>query len=187
MFVKDRRHPSTSTEAKFEDIVLRHLDAAYNLARWLVNNDQDAEDVVQDAAIRAFDSLQTFRGTDGKSWFLTVVRNTSLNRIRQRNSTQTVELETEELIADPRQATLEEQVIRAWQGEAVRCAVAALPVPFREIVVLRELENMSYKQIADVTGLPIGTVMSRLARARQRLQFSLVAADIGEANGLLSS
>jgi RNA polymerase sigma-70 factor (ECF subfamily) len=176
---------STSKEAKFEVVVLRHLDAAYNLARWLLGNDQDAEDVVQDAAIRAFDSLHTFRGIDGKPWFLSVVRNVSLNRIRQRNSTATVELESEELIADPRTANPEEQVIRAWEGEAIQCALSQLPVPFREIVVLRELEDMSYKQIANVTGLPIGTVMSRLARARQRLQFSLVAADAMELNGLL--
>ncbi len=139
---------------------------------------------MQDAAIRAFDALETIRGTDGKSWFLAIVRNTSLNRIRQRGSARTVELEKEELIPDPRLATPEEQVIRAWEGEAIRSAMAALPLPFREIVVLRELEEMSYQQIADVTGLPIGTVMSRLSRARQRLQFSLVAMEV---HGLLPS
>src|SRR5271154_6160991 len=86
--------------AEFESVVLRHLDAAYNLARWLLGNDQDAEDAVQDAAIRALESMQTLRGTNGRSWFLTIVRNTSLNRIRQRNSNRTVDLEVDELFAD---------------------------------------------------------------------------------------
>jgi RNA polymerase sigma-70 factor (ECF subfamily) len=172
---------STSSESQFESVVLRHLDAAYNLARWLLSNDQDAEDVVQDAAIRALESMHTLRGTNGKSWFLTIVRNTSLNRIRQRNSNRTVELEVEELFADPRTASPHELVIRAWQGEEVSEAMSNLPLAFREVVVLRELEGMSYKEIAEVTDLPIGTVMSRLARARERLQFSLVASGAVEA------
>ena len=174
------RSMSSSNDSKFETVVLRHLDAAYNLARWLLNNDQDAEDVVQDASIRAFDSLDTLRGTNGRSWFLAIVRNTSLNRIRQRKSSQTVELAVEELIADPRAANPHELVVRAWQSEEIKTALSNLPVEFREVVVLRELEDMSYKEIAEVTELPIGTVMSRLSRARERLQFSLVASDAVE-------
>ena len=172
---------STSSEAKFEAVVLRHLDAAYNLARWLLNNDQDAEDVVQDAAIRALESLHTHRGTNGRPWFLAIVRNTSLNRIRQRSSNRTVELEMDDLFADPRAASPHELVVRAWQSEEVVAALTNLPVAFREVVILRELEDMSYKEIAEVTEVPIGTVMSRLARARERLQFTLAASDAVEA------
>ena len=165
----------TSNESTFETHVLAHLDAAYNLARWLLGNDQDAEDAVQDAAIRALESIHTLRGTNGKSWFLTIVRNTSLNRIRQRNSNRTVDMEVEESFADPRTASPHELVIRAWQSEELTVALGNLPLAFREVIILRELEDMSYKEIAEVTELPLGTVMSRLARARERLQFSLVA------------
>jgi RNA polymerase sigma-70 factor, ECF subfamily len=165
---------STSTEAQFEIVVLQHLDAAYNLARRLLKNEQDAEDVVQDAAIRAFKALPSFRGTEGKAWFLTIVRNTGINKIRRNNASGTVDLDAEGLAADPRKANPEELVIRSWQGEAIEAALNELPLPFLEVVVLRELEDMSYKEIAEVTGQPIGTVMSRLARARQRLQFNLV-------------
>ena len=175
--LRNRDSLSTANETKFETIVLRHLDAAYNLARWLLGNDQDAEDVVQDASIRAFDALESFRGSEGKSWFLTIVRNTSLNCIRQRKSNRLVELDTEELVADERNPSPEELVIRAWQGDAISAAMHALPLEYLEVIVLRELEDMSYKQIAEVAGIPIGTVMSRLSRARQCLQLSLVAAD----------
>ena len=150
--------------------VIRHLDAAHNLARWLLNNDQDAEDVVQDAALRAFHSLRSFRGSDGKAWFLAVVRNTSFNRLRQRG--RTVELKPEEMYASA-SADPEELAIRSWESEEIRRAMDTLPVEFRELVVLRELEEMSYKEIASVTGLPLGTVMSRLSRARRRLQEAL--------------
>jgi len=178
--LRNRDSLSTSNETKFESIVLRHLDAAYNLARWLLGNDQDAEDVVQDASIRALDALEGFRGTDGKSWFLAIVRNTSLSRIRQRNSNRTVQLDTEDFVPDGRNPSPEELVIRVWQRDAITAAMGALPPAFLELIVLRELENMSYKQIAEVAGIPIGTVMSRLFRARQCLQLSLVAADAVE-------
>jgi len=175
--LRNRDSLSTSNETKFETIVLRHLDAAYNLARWLLGNDQDAEDVVQDASIRALDSLDSFRGEDGKAWFLTIVRNTSLNCIRQRKSNRLVELETEDLIPDGRNPSPEELVIRVWQKDAITAAMSALPHQYLELIVLRELEDMSYKQIAEVAGIPIGTVMSRLSRARQSLQLSLVASN----------
>jgi RNA polymerase sigma-70 factor (ECF subfamily) len=161
------------SDYKFEAVVLRHLDAANNLARWLLGNDQDAEDVVQDAAIRAFDALRTFRGGDGKAWFLTIVRNTSYNRLRQRKSHQTVEIPLEDIVAEGLNSDPEALVIRAWEAEELQAALDELPVAFREMVVLRELEDLSYKEIAAVTGMPIGTVMSRLARARQRLQATL--------------
>jgi RNA polymerase sigma-70 factor (ECF subfamily) len=167
------------SDYRFEWAVLRHLDAAYNLARWLLGNDQDAEDVVQDAAIRAHDSLKTFRGTNGKAWFLTIVRNVSFNHLRKRSGERSVEVTIEEVV-DLRAPDPEQLVIQAWEAEVLRSALDDLPVVFREIVVLRELEDMSYKEIATVTGLPMGTVMSRLARARQRLQASLHAWSQGE-------
>lgn len=175
--LRNRDSLSTSNETKFEKIVLRHLDAAYNLARWLLGNDQDAEDIVQDASIRALDSLDRFEGLDGKAWFLTIVRNASLNLIRQRKSNRMVELDTEDIIPDGRNPSPEELVIRVWQKDAVTSAMSALPPAYLELIVLRELEDMSYKQIAEVVGIPLGTVMSRLSRARQFLQLSLVAAD----------
>ena len=178
--LRNRDSLSTSNETKIETIVLRHLDAAYNLARWLLGNDQDAEDVVQDASIRALDSLESFRGEDGKAWFLTIVRNTSLNCIRQRKSNRMVELDPEDIIPDGRNPSPEELVIRVWQKDAVTAAMSALPPAYLELIVLRELEDMSYKQIAEVAGIPIGTVMSRLSRARQCLQLSLVASNAVE-------
>jgi len=151
-------------------LVLPHLDAAYNLARWLLGNDQDAEDVVQDSAIRAFDALKTFRGNDGKAWLLAIVRNSSYNCLRRRKSSRVVDFEMEDLPADPRSVDPETLVLLTLTSDAVKAAMDELPIGYREIVVLRELEGMSYKEIAETTGIPIGTVMSRLSRARQRLQ-----------------
>jgi len=155
----------------FEQTVLPHLDAAHNLARWLAGNDQDAQDVTQEACLRAFKFFGGFRGDNPRAWLLSIVRNTFYTWLRQnRPPVATVELDDEAFeIADPA-ASGEALQARHGDAEAVRRAIAVLPVEFREILVLREMEDMSYKDIAHLADLPIGTVMSRLARARKLLQ-----------------
>jgi RNA polymerase sigma-70 factor (ECF subfamily) len=155
----------------FEQTVLPHLDAAHNLARWLAGNDQDAQDVAQEACLRAFKFFGRARGENPRAWLLAIVRNTFYTWLRQnRPPVATVELDDEALeISDPT-ASGETLHSRQADAEAVRRAIAGLPVEFREILVLREMEDMSYKDIASLTDLPIGTVMSRLARARKLLQ-----------------
>jgi RNA polymerase sigma-70 factor (ECF subfamily) len=152
--------------AAFERTFLPHLPAAYNLARWLTRADADAEDVVQDAYLRAFRSFGGFYGGDGRAWFLAIVRNTGLTWLR-RNRPPTVPFD-EALhggSADPAPA--------GGDSETLRSALAELPPEFREAVVLRELEGLSYKEVAAVTGVPIGTVMSRLSRGRGLLRQKL--------------
>jgi len=168
--------------SKFESAVLEHLDAAHNLARWLLRNDQDAQDVVQEScmkALRAFDSL---RGGDFRSWFLTIVRNTSFtwmrrNRDSQKSSTvQSLDVGAE-IAADYEVYDPQTIAIRAANVDLVRRAIDALPDVLRETLVLREMEGLSYKEIGKITGIPIGTVMSRLARGRMQLQALLVEMD----------
>ena len=147
-----------------------HVDAAYNLARWIVRADHDAQDIVQEACLRAWRGFDAFRGMDGRTWLLTIVRNTSLNHLR-RNSTHPAEELPEEIGESDSEACDPQAIaVRAADSQRVKQAIDALPVEYREIVVLREMEEMSYKQISGVTGLPIGTVMSRLARGRKRLR-----------------
>jgi len=160
--------PSASS---FEQVVLPHLDAAYNLARWLVHDPTLAQDVVQDASVRALGYFTTFRGGDGRAWLLRIVRNTAYDTLasRKRDSATSLddvapELEPSDPADDPETALSRRQDLRTLDQ-----ALAALPVELRECLVLRELEEMSYKQIAHVTGMPVGTVMSRLWRARQAL------------------
>ena len=162
--------------------MLPHINAGYNLARWLLRNDQDAEDAVQTAAIRAFQSIDGFRGSDGKAWFLTIVRNCSHNLMRQKHPTAVWEDAMENEVPDLKNPDPEQFVIQAFEAEAVMRALASLPPNLKEIIVLRELEGMSYKEIASVIDHPIGTVMSRLSKARLKLQTILLAA---EAGGLL--
>jgi RNA polymerase sigma-70 factor (ECF subfamily) len=154
----------------FEAVVAPHLDAAFNYARWLTKNDADAEDVVQDAAMRAFRFFASQRGDNPRSWLLTIVRHTWYARLTQR-AARPQSAEYEEM-TDPRtgdQPSPETLLSQRQTVDRVRQAVESLPVDFREVIVLRELEGMSYKDIAEVAGIPIGTVMSRLARARERL------------------
>ena len=155
----------------FEQTVLPHLDAAHNLARWLAGNDQDAQDVAQEACLRAFKFFGNFRGDNARAWLLAIVRNTFYTWLRKnRPSELTLELDDAALeIADP-SVTAETLHSRQGDAESVRRAIAALPVEFREIVVLREMEGFSYKEIAELANVPLGTVMSRLARARKLLQ-----------------
>jgi RNA polymerase sigma-70 factor (ECF subfamily) len=160
---------------RFERVVLPHLDAAFNLARWLTHNQHDAEDVVQDACVRAFTSFDHFRGDDARAWLLTVVRNTCYTWLeKHRKHGGPVSLDE---TLHPATAALDpaQMLVRQSRDEEVRAVVAELPLEFREVVVLRELEGLSYKEIAAVLSIPLGTVMSRLTRARARLLQSLSA------------
>ena len=162
--------------ASFEKAVLPHLDAAYNLARWLTRNDADADDVVQEAYLRAFRFFGGFQGEDGRAWLLGIVRNTSYTWMQRNRSP---ELNTP-LDDEPREVKSDDLnpealLLQKADAKMLRQAVEELPLEFREVLVLRELDEMSYKQIAVVADLPIGTVMSRLARARKRLQQILVS------------
>jgi RNA polymerase sigma-70 factor (ECF subfamily) len=156
---------------EFERQVLPHLDAAYNLARFLMRNDQDAEDVVQEAALRAFRFFESFRGENSRAWFLRIVRNTAFTALkRNRMDEETVAFDEE--LHGGQIPALDGgiELDRAQDRQTVRAAIEQLPPEFREAVTLREFEEMSYKEIADVAGVPIGTIMSRLARARRQLQ-----------------
>ena len=155
----------------FEKAVLPHLNAAYNLARWLTRNDQDAEDVVQDAYLRALRFFAGFRGDDGRAWLLAIVRNTCYDFLRSHRPQELTEAFDEEVHTAVDDSQSPEVVLMRRADQAmVRRALETLPVPLREVIVLRELEGLSYKEIAAAAGIKIGTVMSRLARARARLQ-----------------
>lgn len=160
----------------FEQTVLTHLDAAHNLARWLTGNDHDAQDVTQEACVRAFRFFGGFRGGDARAWLLAIVRNTSHTWLRKNRPQATPEDPSDALLAledtapDPGAALLKNASLAA-----VREAIAELPVDFREAIVLREIEGLSYKEIAALADVPMGTVMSRLARARSLLQRRLLA------------
>ena len=165
---------STTKAMNFEEAVMPHMDAAYNLARWLTRNDADAQDMVQEAYLRALRFFSGFRGTDARAWLLTIVRNTCYTWLR-RNRSPELSCDFDEIVLaresegpDPET----EQLMKA-QAQLVNDAIEKLPIEFREVVVLRELEELSYKEIAVVLEVPIGTVMSRLARARKRLLVSL--------------
>jgi RNA polymerase sigma-70 factor, ECF subfamily len=160
-----------NSNSLFDQIILPHLAAAYNVARWLTGNDQDAEDVTQDACLRALKFFAGFRGGDARAWLLAIVRRTAWTWLqRNRPGTEVVEFDEvlhggEDLSPNPEVA-----LARAGDIEAVRRAIESLPPIFREVIVLRELEGCAYKEIADIAGVPIGTVMSRLTRARRQLQ-----------------
>ena len=157
----------------FNQTVLPHLDAAYNLARWLTRNDQDAQDIVQEASLRAFKYWKGFSGRDCRSWLLAIVRNTYYSWVRQR-SVQPELTETGEIDdIDDGVPNPENLLLQNASRDMLKAALDDLPAEFREAIVLREMEGMSYKEIADIASVPIGTVMSRLARARKRLQIYL--------------
>jgi RNA polymerase sigma factor (sigma-70 family) len=154
----------------FEETVLPHLDAAFNYARWLTRNEADAEDVVQDACVRALRFLTSLRDDNARPWLLAIVRNTWYSRVSRRSrsalemKTDSTELEAADVALDP-----EERMLQQHTVTRVRAALDQLPVDFREVLVLREIEGLSYKEIAAVVNIPIGTVMSRIARGRERL------------------
>jgi RNA polymerase sigma-70 factor (ECF subfamily) len=155
----------------FEQVVQPHLDAAYNLARWLTSNEHDAQDVVQEASLRAFKFFGSFRGENARVWLLTIVRNTFYNWLGK-NRPPEIAGALEESAMAVEDVSLNAEIInsRLADAETVQRAVAELPAEFREVVVLREMEGFSYKEIAELSDVPIGTVMSRLARARKQLQ-----------------
>jgi RNA polymerase sigma-70 factor, ECF subfamily len=162
---------------RFEAVVLPHLDAAYNLARYLTRDADDAQDIVQEASLRAFRYFAGFRGTaasEGRAWLLAIVRNTARTwRDRNRHNAQAATFDEElhsDAIADDHP---EAAIVRQSEDKAVRAAIDRLPSEFREVIVLRELEGLSYKEISEVAGVPVGTVMSRLSRARRRLEEAL--------------
>jgi len=157
--------------AGFEATFLPHLAAAYNLAHWLTRDRHDAEDVVQDAYLRALRSYGSFQGGDGRAWFLAIVRNTCLTWLKRNRPPQPI-VRLDESLHDPPADTPgpDRRLMESARREALHRALEELPVEFREAVVLRELEELSYKEIAAVTGVPIGTVMSRLARGRNLLR-----------------
>jgi RNA polymerase sigma-70 factor (ECF subfamily) len=168
--------PGPRQLALFEQVILPHLDSAYNLARWLTGNDHDAEDVVQDAYLRALEFFASFRGGDGRPWLLAIIRHVCFDRLARARSHQPLAVFDEQVHSDPGEgpdpAAL---VLRQEDREILRRALAELPLEFREVLVLRELEGLSYKDIAAVTALPPGTIMSRLARGRERLRQSLAS------------
>jgi RNA polymerase sigma-70 factor, ECF subfamily len=156
---------------EFEEIVLPHLDAAFNYARWLTRNDADAEDVVQDACVRAMRFFSSLRDDDARAWLFTIVRNTWYSRVsRKANVADAARLNDGQDQRADNALDPEERLLQQHTVALVRGALEQLPVDFREVIVLREIEGLSYKEIAAVAGVPIGTVMSRLARARERLQ-----------------
>jgi RNA polymerase sigma-70 factor (ECF subfamily) len=160
---------------RFEHAILPHLSTAYNFARWLTGNDHDAEDVVQEAFLRALAYFSTFRGDDGRAWLLGTVRNTCYTWLKKNRGHQPAVVFEEALHSGTGDAPTPELMLeRAEDAALVRQGLAELPPQFREVIVLRELENFNYQEIATVLDIPLGTVMSRLARARGRLQAWLV-------------
>jgi RNA polymerase sigma factor (sigma-70 family) len=154
--------------ALFEQTIVPHLNAAYNLARWLTRNQHDAEDLVQEAYMRAFRFFDGFHGGDGKAWLLAVVRNTCLSWLGRKTGNSEEFNEQVHRTADERD-NAEQVLVRNSRLDQLRSCVEGLPVQYREIVVMRELEELSYQEISEAAGIPIGTVMSRLSRGRLRL------------------
>ena len=155
----------------FEQVVLPHLDSAYNLARWLTRNDQDAEDVVQEAYLRALRFFDGFHGGDARAWLLAIVRNTCYTWLQKNRAQEPTTVFDEEIHSEEGSSLSPETLLlQSADSQLVRQALEELPLKFREVLVLRELEGLSYKEIADVADMPIGTVMSSLARARTRLR-----------------
>jgi|SRR5579862_5458840 len=169
MFLEDAK------TQKYNAVVMPHLNAAYNLARWLMHDDRDAEDVVQEACLRAFKFLDGFRNGDGRAWLLAIVRNTCYtwlqqNRAHELNTVSfSEEIHSENCAPEKSESAIHQHI----DNQMLRLALERLPVEYREVIVLRELEGLSYKEIADLANIAMGTVMSRLARGRKRLQEQL--------------
>jgi RNA polymerase sigma-70 factor, ECF subfamily len=183
-----------SKRSRFESSVSPHMAAAYNLARWLTRNDHDAEDVVQEAMLRAFTFFDGFRGPDARSWILKIVRNTCFTWLQANRPTEVIAADIDELAdisplfscsgssEDP-----ETLALRKTEAYQVDEAISTIPATFREVIVLREMEGLSYKEIAGVIDAPIGTVMSRLARARSEIRRILARSnDLGKRGGIRS-
>ena len=154
----------------FEQTVMPHLNAAYNLARWLTRNGDDAEDLVQEAYLRAFRSFDTFQGQDGRAWVLSIVRNACFTWLRKKGNRLTTEFDEQMHSAADQSPNAESVLLNQAALGSLHDCLEALPLEFREAIVLRELEELSYKEISGIVRVPVGTVMSRIARGRKRLQ-----------------
>lgn len=178
------RMPARTEVGGLTEILPSHLDSAYNLARWLVRNGDDAEDVVQEAYLRAFQYSDGFRGGDARAWLFKIVRNTAYTWLRKtRPSEPVIEFDEQMATSAVEMPNPEQALLQKADGRLVERAMSQLPVRFREILILRELEGFSYKQLADVMGVPMGTVMSMLSRARER--FRQAAGDLLRTQGPL--
>jgi RNA polymerase sigma-70 factor (ECF subfamily) len=161
--------PQSKLTAEFERVILPHLNSAYNLARWLLRSEQDAQDVVHDAFLRAHRYFASFDGTDGRAWLLGIVRNACFSLLKTGKGQQMLPNEGLELQVSA-EANAERRLMLEEDLQALRGCIEALPPEYREVLVLRELEELSYKEISTAAGLALGTVMSRLNRARIRLE-----------------
>jgi len=167
----------TEQRRKFNSLVLPHLASALSLARWLTGDATDAEDVVQDASIRAFRAVETLRGEQPRAWLLSIVRNTAFTWLAKNRPKSLLVTDDEkvfeqaeaQMFATPRDGTAETELIAKADAENLQREIAALPIAYREVLVLRELEGMNYREIAALLQIPVGTVMSRLSRARALL------------------
>jgi RNA polymerase sigma-70 factor (ECF subfamily) len=168
----DERPPAGCPD-EFDHIVLPHLGAAYRLARWLVRNDHDAEDIVQEAVLRGLRYFHTFTGGNARAWFLSIVRNTALGSRGRASDGQTEAFDEERHRGDRTVSDPEALMLRADDAVLIERAITQLPERFRELLVLREFKGLSYREIADAIGIPMGTVMSGLSRARQALRDAL--------------
>src|SRR3989475_842796 len=172
----DPDHTESAELASFEETMLPHIDAAHNLARWLLRNEQDAQDVVQEAYLRAFKSFGGFHGSNGRAWLLTIVRNTSYTLLKKNRAVDLTTTFDEEIHVSGHESVSPATILEhSEDAELIREAMDELPAEFREILALRHQEGLSYEEIADVAQIPPGTVMSRLARARTKLKECLVA------------
>ena len=168
-----------SDHARFEELVLPHLNAAYNLARWLTRDVNDAEDVVQDACVRALKYVGSLNGGGARAWFLTIVRHAFYDWCKRNRPTEIARDDGTaiDMAVDPAAVDPEQAFLRNAESKALADAVAALPLAYREVLILREMEELSYKEIARIADIPIGTVMSRLARARSMLRTAWLATE----------
>src|SRR6184192_2364232 len=177
---QERAHAHKAELTSFEELMLPHLDAAHNLARWLLRNEQDAQDVVQEAYLRAFKSFSGFHGSNGRAWLLTIVRNTSYTLLKKNRAVDLSTTFDEEIHASDHESVSPATILEhSENAERIKEAMDELPAEFREILALRHQEGLSYKEIADIAQIPPGTVMSRLARARAKLR-EYLAARIGK-------
>lgn len=174
-----------SGRQRFESLVLPHLDAAYNLARWLLRDATAAEDAVQEASLRALRYIDTLRGDEARAWLLGIVRNTCFTLLeRRRNAPEVIEFDDAEFdtalgAAEPDHADPAKQLEQRRLRTLIDAAIRALSPPLREVIVLREFEDLDYAQIAHIAAVPVGTVMSRLSRAREKLRSVLTQANLG--------
>jgi RNA polymerase sigma factor (sigma-70 family) len=181
--LKKHQEPDAAQEhelASFEETMLPHMDAAHNLAKWLLRNEEDAQDVVQEAYLRAFKSFSGFHGSNGRAWLLTIVRNTSYTLLKKNRAVDLTTTFDEEIHTAGHESVSPATILEhSENAELIKEAMDELPAEFREILTLRHQEGLSYKEIADIAQIPPGTVMSRLARARGKLR-EYLAARIGK-------